>query len=62
MTSITQTNVMNYDPNMTLCGRLAKQTVRLTLGLWEYRQTFEITVGGNLMGLDVITCAIESLY
>ncbi|ENH5344435.1 DUF5406 family protein [Escherichia coli] len=53
---------MNYDPNMTLCGRMAKQTVRLTFGLWEYRETFEVTVGGNLTGLDVINCAIESLY
>ena len=54
--------VMNYDPNLTLCGRMAKQTVRLTFGLWEYRETFEVTVGGNLTGLDVISCAIESLY
>ncbi|EOO9889169.1 DUF5406 family protein, partial [Escherichia coli] len=54
--------IMNYDPNMTLCGRMAKQTVRLTFGLWEYRETFEVTVGGNLTGLDVINCAIESLY
>ncbi|QTA23913.1 hypothetical protein FYK18_10085 [Escherichia albertii] len=53
---------MNYDPNLTLCGRMAKQTIRLTFGLWEYRETFEVTVGGNLTGLDVISCAIESLY
>ncbi|EER0905635.1 DUF5406 domain-containing protein [Escherichia coli] len=53
---------MNYDPNLTSCGRMAKQTVRLTFGLWEYRETFEVTVGGNLTGLDVINCAIESLY
>ncbi|EFJ8857328.1 DUF5406 family protein [Escherichia coli] len=53
---------MNYDPNLTSCGRMAKQTVRLTFGLWEYRETFEVTVGGNLTGLDVISCAIESLY
>ncbi|EHP6162777.1 DUF5406 family protein [Escherichia coli] len=53
---------MNYDPNLTSCGRMAKQTVRLTFGLWEYRETFEVTVGGNLTGLDVIEVAIESVY
>lgn len=61
-TQNTQPQIMNYDPNLTLCGRMAKQTVRLTFGLWEYRETFEVTVGGNLTGLDVISCAIESLY
>ncbi|EKF2990675.1 DUF5406 family protein, partial [Escherichia coli] len=49
--------IMNYDPNMTLCRRMARQTVRLTLGQWEYRETFEVDVVGNLTGLDVITCA-----
>ncbi|EEQ3874799.1 DUF5406 domain-containing protein, partial [Escherichia coli] len=33
---------MNYDPNLTLYGRMAKQTVLLTFGLWEYRETFEV--------------------
>jgi hypothetical protein len=61
-TQNTQPQIMNYDPNLTLCGRMAKQTVRLTFGLWEYRETFEVTVGGNLTGLDVISCAVESLY
>ncbi|OSK92289.1 hypothetical protein ECXG_00799 [Escherichia coli TA447] len=61
-TQNTQPQIMNYDPNLTSCGRMAKQTVRLTFGLWEYRETFEVTVGGNLTGLDVISSAIESLY
>lgn len=61
-TQCSSSEVMNYDPNLTLCGRMAKQTVRLTFGLWEYRETLEVTVGGNLTGLDVISCAIESLY
>lgn len=61
-TQCSSSEVMNYYPNLTLCGRMTKQTVRLTFGLWEYRETFEVTVGGNLTGLDVISCAIESLY
>ncbi|EOP1872668.1 DUF5406 family protein [Escherichia coli] len=61
-TQCISSEVMNYDPNLTLCGRMAKQTIRLTFGLWKYRETFEVTVGGNLTGLDVISCAIESLY
>lgn len=62
MSVTTQSEIMNYDPNMTLCGHLAKQTVLLTFGQWHYRQTYEVVVGGNLTGLDVITCAVESLY
>lgn len=58
----TQTQIMNYDPNMTMCGRTAKQTVRLTFGQWKYRESFEVTIGGNLTGLDVISCDIEQLY
>lgn len=61
-TQHSSSEVMNYDPNLTSCGRMAKQTVRLTFGLWEYRETFEVTVGGNLTGLDVIEVAIESVY
>ncbi|SQM81178.1 Uncharacterised protein [Escherichia coli] len=61
-TQCSSSEVMNYDPNLTLYGRMAKQTVLLTFGLWEYRETFEVSVGGNLTGLDVISCAIESLY
>ncbi|EPB0159049.1 DUF5406 family protein, partial [Escherichia coli] len=32
-TQNTQPQIMNYDPNLTSCGRMAKQTVRLTFGL-----------------------------
>ncbi|CAD5563442.1 Uncharacterised protein [Escherichia coli] len=31
-TQNTQPKIMNYDPNLTLYGRMAKQTVRLTSG------------------------------
>lgn len=50
--------VMDYDPNMTTSGRKAKQVVRMTFAMWEYRATFEKTVGGNSTGLNVIDCAI----
>jgi hypothetical protein len=54
--------VMNYDPNFTLCGRMADQTVRLTFGQWEYRTTMDVVVGGNTNGLRVIECAVEFAY
>jgi len=54
--------VMDYDPNLTLCGRMAKQTVRLTFGMWEYRKTIEVEVGGNCTGLWVIDCAVSIAY
>lgn len=50
---------MDYDPNLTSCGRMAKQTVRLTFGIWEYRKTMDVVVGGNCSGMDVIDYAVE---
>lgn len=58
----TQNQVMNYDPNYTLCGRMAKQTVRLTFGLWKYRTSMDVVVGGNCTGLSVIEYAVELAY
>jgi hypothetical protein len=54
--------MMNYDPNLVLSGRRAKQSVRLTFGIWDYRKTVETVVSGNCRGLTVIECAIENVY
>jgi hypothetical protein len=53
---------MNYDPNLVLCGRMAKQRVKLTFGMWEHRATVETVVGGNCTGAYVIEGAIENVY
>ena len=53
---------MNYDPNLTYCGRDATQTVRIVFGIWEYRKTIEVGVGGNCLGFDVIEAAIDAFY
>ena len=53
---------MDYDPNLTNSGRMAKQTVRLTFGMWEYRKTVETEVGGNCTGLTVIECAVDNVF
>ena len=53
---------MNYDPNLTNSGRTAKQTVKLTFGMWEYRAERTVEVGGNCTGLTVIESAIGNLY
>lgn len=53
---------MNYDPNLTNSGRMAKQTVRLTFAQWEYRKTIETEVGGSCTGLTVIECAVDNVY
>ncbi|EAS0616192.1 TPA: hypothetical protein G8M64_003687 [Salmonella enterica] len=61
--SLTEEAVLtNFDPNMVECGRMVKQTVRLTFGCWRYRGTFEVEVRGNITGLDAIRCAVEILY
>lgn len=54
--------VMDYDPNLTNSGRMAKQTVLLTFGMWKYRAERTVTVGGNCTGLDVIKAAVGSAY
>lgn len=53
---------MNYDPNLTYCGRRAKQRVRLTFGQWDYRKTIEVEVGGNCLGMTVIKSAVGIAY
>lgn len=53
---------INYDPNLTNSGRMARQTVRLTFAMWEYRKTIDVEVGGNCTGLTVIDTAVESAY
>lgn len=52
--------LMNYDHNMVSSGRLAKQTVRLTFGMWQYRKDIEVVVGGNCKGFSVIDSAIDT--
>lgn len=54
--------MMNYDQNLVLCGRMARQTVRLTFGMWEYRKEEEVVVEGNCLGLEVIDSAVEAVY
>jgi hypothetical protein len=53
---------MNYDPNMTLSGRMAKQTVKLTFQMWESKAEIIEVVGGNCTGLTVIDCAVGNAY
>ncbi|WP_313240407.1 DUF5406 family protein [Stutzerimonas kunmingensis] len=55
-------DVMDYDPNLTNSGRMAKQTVRLTFAQWKYRAVVEQMVGGNCTGLTVIDCAVENAW
>ncbi|MCY1697169.1 DUF5406 family protein [Lelliottia sp. SL45] len=58
----TESKAIDFDPNFTLCGREAKQVVRLTFGQWQYRGSFNITVCGNITGLSIIKYAVENLY
>ena len=53
---------MNYDPNMTNSGRMAKQTVNLVFQQWDYTAEIEQVVGGNCTGLSVIDCAVCNAY
>lgn len=49
---------MNYDPNI----KFAKQSVRLTFGLWDYRFVTEVDVGGNCKGQSIIESAVDNYF
>lgn len=53
---------MNYDPNLVCCGQMAEQTVKITLGMWDYRAEKETVVYGNCLGMCIIEAAVESVY
>jgi len=53
---------MNYDPNMTSSGRMAKQTVKMTFQQWNYKAEIEKVVGGNCTGMTVIGHAVGMAY
>ena len=54
--------VIDFDPNMVLCGRMVTQTVWLVFGTRTYRKTFEVEISGNCTGLDVIEAAIDQVF
>lgn len=41
---------------------MAKQTVKLTFAMWEYRAEMTVEVGGNCTGLRVISTAVSIAY
>lgn len=53
---------MNYDPNLTQSGHMARQTVRLTFRQWLYEaKTIEVVIG-NVSGFLAIESAIANLH
>ncbi|MEX0305640.1 MAG: DUF5406 family protein [Leisingera sp.] len=53
---------LNLDPNMNLSGRMSEKTIRLTFGMWDYRKTVEVKVGGNCSGLFNIKRAVDTAF
>lgn len=50
--------MLNNDPNH---HRSHKKRFRLTFGMWEYRLTVEVNVGGNCAGFDGnLDCALNN--
>lgn len=54
--------VIDFDPNLTMCGRVAKFVVRLTFATWEYRKVVEVEMTTNMTGLDLIEYAAEKAW
>lgn len=53
---------MNYDPNLFCSGNRAKQEIRVTFALWDYRNTMTIPFYSNIKGLDAIRYAVSQVY
>jgi len=58
----TVSNVINFDPNMNYSGNMSTKTIRMTFGVWDYRLTKEVTVGGNGAGFHNIDSALMQIY
>lgn len=58
----TENTVINFDPNMNYSGNMSYKTIRLTFGVWDYRLTKEVTVGGNGSGFHNIDSALMQVY
>lgn len=53
---------MNYDPALMIGGRMAKQSVVVTLQRWEFSTTMAIEIRGNCIGMAVLDSAISMIY
>ena len=53
---------MDYDQNLTMCGRMATQSIRLTFASGNYRRGVIVETEGNQMGLDAIAQAVSWVY
>jgi hypothetical protein len=51
----------DYDPNLFCSGNRAKQTIRITFGMWHYRKVMEVVLYSNISGLDAIRYAVEKI-
>lgn len=52
---------LNYDPNLVSSGNKALHTVKLTFAMWDYRLEVTETVGGNILGFDVLEAALDKI-
>lgn len=57
----------NYDPNLrwNYFGKSKEKPihlVRVTLGMWEYRKSIEIQIGGNCLGSSIIETALSMAF
>ncbi len=52
------TLIKKHDPNMYW----HKCTYAITLMVWEYSKIFEVEVGGNVRGFDLLETAVGVLY
>lgn len=54
--------MMNYDPNLFCSGNRAKQIIKLTFAMWDYRCKHTFELRSNIKGLSAIKAAVEQIY
>jgi hypothetical protein len=62
MAKTSKKEVIDFDPNLVLCGRTVDYKVRLIFADRHYRKEMVVEVGGNVRGFDVIESAINQAY
>ena len=50
--------IKKHDPNLYW----HKCTYAITLMMWDYSKTFEVEVGGNVRGFDLLETAVDALH
>lgn len=59
---MTDESLFNFEPEMNHGGFITKKIIKLTLGKYRLRESFEVEVINNSTGIDAIKSALYHIY